>query len=199
MNSTSTSTMILVVVLVVVVVAAAALVWVYVYRSRRSMRLKTRFGAEYTRTVRQLGDPARAEAELRKREARVAELRIRPLTAEEATRFSQAWLRLQGRFVDNPKGAVAEADRLVTELMTARGYPMSDFERRASDISVDHPAVVDAYRAARAIVVKDAHGGANTEELRTAIVQYRALFADLLEAPAAQVADSPQHRVGVQR
>lgn len=196
MNSTPTSTMILVIVLVV---AAAALAWVYIDRRRRSLRLKTRFGAEYTRTVRQLGDEARAEAELRKRESRVAEFRIRPLTAEEAEKFSQAWRRLQGRFVDNPRSAVAEADRLVTELMTARGYPMSDFERRASDISVDHPTVVEAYRAAQAIAVKDAHGGADTEELRTAIVQYRALFAELLEAPAAQVATSPQQRVGVQR
>lgn len=196
MNSTSTSTVILVVILVL---AASALAWAYVDRRRRSLRLKTRFGAEYARTVRQLGDQARAETELRKREARVAKFRIRPLTAEEATRFSQAWLRLQARFVDNPKGAVVEADRLVTELMTARGYPMSEFERRASDISVDHPAVVDAYRAARAIAVKDAHGAADTEELRTAIVQYRALFAELLEAPAAQVVDSPQQRVGVQR
>ncbi|HEY6923034.1 MAG TPA: hypothetical protein VI653_06170 [Steroidobacteraceae bacterium] len=197
MNSTSTSTMILVVILVVA--AAAALVWVYVDRRRQSLRLKTRFGAEYGRTVRQLGDQARAEAELRKREARVAKFTIRPLTSEEAARFSQAWRRLQGRFVDNPKGAVAEADRLVTELMTARGYPMSDFERRASDISVDHPAVVDAYRAAQAIAVKDAHNAADTEELRTAIVHYRALFADLLDAPAAREADSPQHRLGVQR
>ena len=190
----------MILVVILVVAAAAALVWAYVDRQRRqSRRLKTRFGAEYGRTVRQLGDPARAEAELRKREARVAKFTIRPLTAEEATRFSEAWRRLQGRFVDNPKGAVAEADRLVTELMTARGYPMADFERRASDISVDHPAVVDAYRAAQAIAVKDAHGAVDTEELRTAIVHYRALFADLLDAPAAQVADSPQHRVGVQR
>lgn len=197
MHSTSTSTLILVVILVVA--AAAAIAWVFLDRRRQSRRLKTRFGAEYGRTVRQLGDQSRAEAELRKREARVAEFRIRSLTAEEATRFSQAWLRLQGRFVDNPKGAVAEADRLVTELMTARGYPMSDFERRASDVSVHHPAVVDAYRAAQAIAMKDAHGAATTEELRTAIVHYRALVADLLEAPAARVADSPQHRVGVQR
>lgn len=198
MNSTATSTVILIVILLVVA-AAAALVWVYVGRRRQSLRLKTRFGPEYSRTVRQLGDPARAEAELRKREARVAKFTIRPLTEEEATRFSESWRRLQGRFVDNPKGAVAEADRLVTELMTARGYPMSDFERRASDISVDHPAVVDAYRAAQAIAMKDAHGSASTEELRKAIVHYRALFADLLDAPGAQGADSPQHRVGVQR
>ena len=198
MNSTPTSTVIAVVILLVVL-ATAALVWLYVDRRRQSVRLKKRFGAEYNRTVRQLGNQTRAEAELRRREARVAEFKIRPLTAEEATRFSQAWRRLQGRFVDNPKGAVGEANRLVTELMTARGYPMNDFERRVSDISVDHPAVVDAYRAAQAIAVKDAHGSASTEELRTAIVHYRALFADLLEAPAAEVADSPQHHIGVQR
>ncbi len=195
MNSTSTSTLIIVVILVVA--ALAALVWA-VYRKRQSQRLRTRFGSEYNRTVRQLGDESRAEAELKKREARVATFTIRPLTAEEAARFSREWSRLQGRFVDNPKGAVAEADRLVTELMTARGYPMSDFERRASDISVDHPAVVDAYRGAQVIAARDARGDADTEELRRAIVHYRTLFADLLEAPVARVADRPRQRVGVQ-
>jgi hypothetical protein len=106
--------------------------------------------------------------------------------------------RTQGRFVDNPKGAVVEADKLVTELMTTRGYPMGDFERRASDISVDHPGVVESYRSARAIAARNARGEADTEELRKAVVHYRTLFADLLEVPARQVVERPQRRIAGQ-
>jgi len=196
MSTTPTNVIILAVLLVLG--AVAALVWAVVYRKRQSLRLRRRFGAEYNRAIQQLGGQSQAEAELRKREARVAKLTIRPLTAEEAARFSQAWHRLQGRFVDNPKGAVAEADKLVRELMTARGYPMGDFERRASDISVDHPTVVDAYRAAQVIAVKDARGEADTEELRKAVVHYRELFSELLEVNAAPVAERPRHGMAVQ-
>jgi hypothetical protein len=177
MNTTSTTML----AVLLILVAVAAVVAVIVYRKRQSLRLKKRFGGEYDRTVQQLGDQSRAEAELRKREVRVAKLNILPLTPEEAARFSQAWNRLQGRFVDDPKGTVADADKLVRELMTVRGYPMGDFERRASDISVDHAAVVEAYRAAQVIAVRDARGEADTEELRRAIVHYRTLFAELLE------------------
>jgi len=196
MNTIAASTIILAVVLVLL--AVAALVWASVYRKQQSLRLMTRFGAEYDRAVQRLGSQPKAETELRKCETRVAKLSITPLTAEEAARFSQAWRRLQGRFVDDPKGAVADADKLVRELMTARGYPMGDFERRASDISVDHPTVVQAYRAAQVIAVKDARGEADTEELRRAIVHYRSLFADLLEVIAAPVAEGPEHSVAVQ-
>lgn len=187
-------------ILVVILVAAAvgAIVGISMYKRRQSTRLKTRFGGEYDRTVQELGDQTRAEAELKQREARVAKFTIRPLTEEQAERFSQAWNRTQGRFVDNPKGAVVEADKLVTELMTARGYPMGDFERRASDISVDHPGVVESYRSARAIAARNARGEADTEELRKAVVHYRTLFADLLEVPARQVVERPQRRIAGQ-
>jgi hypothetical protein len=107
------------------------------------------------------------------------------LTPSEADRFSQTWKDLQGRFVDNPKGAVVQADELVRELMLKRGYPMGDFEHRAADISVDHPAVVANYRAAQAIAVRDKRGEANTEELRKAVVHYRALFDEMLEVKKA--------------
>jgi hypothetical protein len=187
------SAIILVVILVAAAVAAVA--GMCVYRRRQSARLKTRCGGEYDRTVQELGDQSRAEAELKRREARVAKFTIRPLTKEQAARFTQAWSRVQGRFVDSPKDAVVAADKLVTELMTARGYPMSDFERRASDISVDHPGVVASYRSARAIAAKNEQGEADTEELRNAIVHYRTLFADLLEVPTPQVA---QRRIAVQ-
>jgi hypothetical protein len=196
MNTTPTSTIILAVVLILA--AAAAIIAALVHRKRQSLRLKNRFGAEYGRTVERAGGQSKAEAELRQREARVAKLDIRPLPAEEARKFSQAWKALQGRFVDNPRGAVAQADKLVRELMMARGYPMGDFERRAADISVDHPGVVDAYRAAQVIAVKDARGEADTEELRKAIVHYRTLFADLLEVRADPVTEMPQPSVAVQ-
>ncbi len=190
MNATSTSEIILAVVLVLI--AVAAVTTIYLYRRRQSQRLKVRFGAEYGRTVKQLGGESRAEAELRRRETRMAKLAIRPLTAAEAERFHDAWVRLQGRFVDDPHGTVAEADKLVTELMVARGYPMSDFDHRAADISVDHPRVVDAYRSAQLIAVRDRRGEADTEELRKAIVHYRSLFADLLEVSAPQVSPEPR-------
>jgi hypothetical protein len=117
------------------------------------------------------------------------------LAPEEAARFSQAWKTLQGRFVDNPKGVLIEADQLVRELMQLRGYPMGDFERRAADISVDHPAVVDHYRAAQAIAMRDRRGEADTEELRRAVVHYRALFDELLEVDPGQRAPAKQMEV----
>ena len=197
MSTTTPTTIVLAVLLILA--AVAAVIWAaMLYRKRQSLRLKTRFGAEYDRTVQKLGGQTQAEAELRQREARVAKLTLRPLAASEAAKFGEAWNRLQGRFVDDPKGAVAEADRLVRDLMMTLGYPMGDFERRASDISVDHPAVVESYRAARSIAVKDARGEADTEELRTAVVHYRTLFSELLEGNSAPVKERPEHTVAVQ-
>jgi hypothetical protein len=118
-------------------------------------------------------------------------LSIIPITAVDAARFSNAWSALQGRFVDNPKGVVAEADGLVRELMLKRGYPMADFEGRAADISVDHPIVVKNYRAAQAIAVRDVRGEADTEELRKAVVHYRTLFDELLGVVPTKVAAKP--------
>jgi hypothetical protein len=158
-----------------------AAVWVFSRRRTQSQRLEVRFGPEYSRTVDEFGGRAKAEAELKAREKRVEHLSITTLVPSEAARFNQAWNALQGRFVDNPKGVVVQADQLVRELMLKRGYPMGDFERRAADISVDHPALVESYRAAQAIAVRDQRGEADTEELRKAVVHYRALFDELLE------------------
>ena len=138
----------------------------------------------------------KGESELKARERRVEHLDIAPLAPAEAARFSEAWKSLQGRFVDNPQGVVVQADQVVRELMLKRGYPMADFEHRAADISVDHPGVVQNYRAAQTIAVRGARGEASTEELRNAVVHYRALFDELLEvrepkepvAPATPVA-----------
>jgi hypothetical protein len=128
-----------------------------------------------------VGNPRKADALLDARARRVSRYTIRPLSSEEHQRFLTAWGRLQGMFVDDPAGAVAEADVLVADLMDTRGYPTRDFDHRAEDISVDHPDVVQHYREAHAIAVNHAHSGTSTEELRKAIVHYRAIFDDLLD------------------
>jgi hypothetical protein len=179
MNPTTTNWIVLAVILLLILCAAAA--WMYTQRRRQSERLKGRFGPEYERTINKMGDRTKAEMELREREKRVEGFAITTLTPSEAARFAQAWNTLQGRFVDNPNGVVVQADHLVYELMQKRGYPMGDFERRAADISVDHPSVVANYRAARAIALRDERGEADTEDLRKALVHYRALFDELLE------------------
>ena len=179
MDTIPTSWIVFGTILVVALLVAAA--WVLSQRKKRSLRLQQRFGQEYIRTVDEFGGRAKAESELKAREKRVEHLSITSLAPSEAARFSHAWNALQGRFVDNPKGVVVQAEQLVRELMLARGYPMGDFERRSADISVDHPAVVEAYRAAQAIAVRDQRGEANTEELRKAVVHFRALFDELLE------------------
>jgi hypothetical protein len=164
----------------VIVVAALALVWFYGQRRRRQ-QLRERFGPEYDRTVQAVGTADRAEAVLAEREKRVSGYHIRTLGEAERGRFSEAWRQAQSTFVDDPGSAVVEADRLVTEVMVARGYPMADFDRRAEDLTVDHPNVVHHYRAAREIAASHARGAASTEDLRQALVHYRALFADLLD------------------
>ena len=179
----------------VLVLALVALAVYFFYRRRQSQRLEQRFGDEYARLLRQHGSRAKAEAELREREARVGQLRIVPLAPEEAARFSSAWNRVQAEFVDNPTGAVAQADQLVRELMQKRGYPMGDFEHRAADISVDHPAVVSNYRAAQDIRARNLRGEVETEELRKAVVHYRALFDELLEVRAVERASMPARPV----
>ncbi len=178
MNTLDTQSMAILVVVVLAIIAVGA--WLY-SRKKQSDRLAQRFGPEYGRAVHEMGSRTKAESELRAREKRVEKFNIVPLAPADADRFSLAWRTLQGRFVDNPKGALMEADQLVRELMLKRGYPMGDFERRAADISVDHPAVVDHYRAAQAIAARDQRGEADTEEMRRAVVHYRALFDELLE------------------
>jgi hypothetical protein len=171
--------LILAAVLVLALIAVAA--WAGAQRRRKeSGRLQQRFGPEYVRLVNEVGR-SKAEAELAAREKRVEGLEIVALSTVDATKFRQAWVAVQARFVDDPKTSVVEADHLVYDLMAKRGYPMGDFERRAADISVDHPAVVSNYRAARAIALRDERSEATTEELRKAVVHYRALFQELLE------------------
>jgi len=179
MDTITTQTWAIVGVVVVLLLLALA-AWLFI-RNKQSYRLQQRFGPEYGHAVGDLGSRAKAESELKARESRVESFTIVALSPAEAARFSQSWSALQGRFVDNPKGVVAQADQLVRELMLARGYPVGDFERRAADISVDHPGVVEHYRAAQAIAVRDQRGEADTEQQRKAVVHYRALFDELLE------------------
>ena len=160
--------------------------WLFFQKKKQSARLQQRFGPEYGRTLGELGGRTKAESELKAREKRVEHLSITPLAPAEADRFSEAWNALQGRFVDNPKGVVVQADQLVRELMLKLGYPMGDFERRSADISVDHPAVVENYRAAQAIAARDERGEADTEELRKAVVHYRVLFDEMLDVREAK-------------
>ncbi|HEY6058850.1 MAG TPA: hypothetical protein VIV06_12525, partial [Candidatus Limnocylindrales bacterium] len=171
-----TTLIVLLALAVLIVVAVAAVI---AGRRRRSEQLRSQFGPEYERVVKSR-DVRDAEAELDARRRRVEELEIRPLDDVSISRYSDAWRATQARFVDDPAGAVADADRLLGEVMAARGYPMADFEQRAADISVNHADVVEHYRAAHAIAARQAAGQATTEELRQALVHCRALFEDLL-------------------
>jgi hypothetical protein len=195
-NSNDPQTIIVGAVLLLAVIGMVFLV-ARARRKAQSDHLQKRFGPEYNRVVKTVGDREKAEAELKARETRVERLKLIPLSQTEATRFAQEWTLLQSNFVDNPTGVVGEADRLVRELMGKRGYPMGDFERRAADISVHHPAVVENYRAAQAITARAARGEAGTEDLRTAVVHYRALFEELLEAGAAH--EGPQSPEAIRR
>jgi hypothetical protein len=177
---------------IAIVIAAAlvvaALAWLYARRRRTtSAGLRRRFGPEYEQTVREQGSARKAEAQLADRQKRVATLEIRDLDPAERERFSGQWHALQSRFVDDPQGAVTDADALVSSLMQTRGYPVADFNQRAADISVDHPQVVANYRAAHEVALRLAKGEANTEDLRTATIHYRSLFEDLVLAPSVLV------------
>lgn len=176
---------------VIALIVVAAVAWL-MWQRQRSSRLRERFGPEYERHVERVGSVRAAEAELAQRERRVARFHIRPLTPEDATRFSAQWEAIQAKFVDDPHGAVTDADKVIGEVMLARGYPVGDFEQQVADISVDHPDVVINYRAAREIADEHRRGQASTEDLRQAMVHYRALFRDLLETPAEAIPDADQ-------
>jgi len=171
----------LVLILVIaLVVAVAAAAWLYT-RKRRTDELRGRFGPEYDRAVEAHDDPRSAEKTLEERQERVERLQIRALEPREREQFAERWRSVQAQFVDDPSGATKEADRLVAEVMQTRGYPVGDFDQRASDISVDHPHVVENYRAAHGIALRNERGETETEDLRQAMVHCRALFDDLLE------------------
>ena len=166
--------------LVVVIVVLLAVVGWLLYERRRSTELRSTFGPEYERTVKDAGDRRAAEDELRKRQERVQALEIRPLGGTDRQRYATEWRQVQALFVDEPKVAIDDADDLIGRVMEARGYPVADFEQRVADVSVGHGAVVEHYRAAHAIAERRDDVATDTEALRQAMVHYRALFEDLL-------------------
>jgi hypothetical protein len=171
------TTLIVVVVAVVLVAGAVALL---LTRRRRTDALRSRFGPEYERAVAATGKVGAAERILEDRAKRVASFNLRPLSADEAQRFSNSWKIVQAHFVDDPRTAVLEADRLIDEVMRARGYPEEDPARQLEDLSVEHARVIEHYRAGRTIVVRHGQGQASTEDLRQAMVHFRALFEELV-------------------
>ena len=164
-----------VVVVLVIVVAIAA-----VASRRRRHHLQQRFGSEYDRTVEGADRRREAERDLRDREARHDELELRPLSEASRQRYTEQWQDMQSGFVDRPQVAVADADRLITDLMRERGYPVDDFDTRSELVSVDHPDVVENYRTAHGIAVRTVEGRTSTEDLRQAVISYRALFEEML-------------------
>lgn len=170
-----------------IVVVVLAAIWYGTTVSRRRS-LQDRFGPEYDRTLADAPTRREGEAELREREQRRDELDIRPLEAEQRQRYLREWELVQADFVDDPGGAVSQADALIQRVMRDRGYPVEDFEQRSADLSVDHADVLEHYRAGHTIAEKHERDEADTEELRQALVHYRALFAELLvEEPARKV------------
>ena len=178
----SFSTNQLVIAAVILIVLIAVIIGIFVQRSRtRTLELRNRFGTEYDRAVATHGSTRKAELQLAKRTDRVEEMKIRELGSIERDRFVSDWQIVQSHFVDHPKAAVNEADALINALLEARGYPQSDFEQRAADISVHYPRVMANYRNAHAIATRSGITEPSTEELRTAMIHYRAIFDDLLQ------------------
>jgi hypothetical protein len=175
-----------IVAVVVVVVVIGGALWA---RVRRTRQLQRRFGPEYGRTVERFGEPHAAERELIERTRRREQLVITALSDEERMTFSSRWDATQARFVDDPAAAVADADRLIADVMRVRGYPVEGFEQQAADVSVDHPEVVAEYRAGHRIAEANDRQQASTEDLRQAMVHYRALFQSL-------VTETPEHAEG---
>ena len=174
------------IIMVVIIVVAAALF----IRAQNRRRLKSRFGPEYDRAIEETGGAREAEAQLQARAARVKKYQLHPLAAEDKARFAAAWRAIQARFVDDPRDATTSADDLLGQVMSARGYPDGDFDQRLEDLSVDHAETVQNYRAAHDVVLRHARGDAGTEDLRKAMIDYRALVDDLVGEPTTLAAAS---------
>lgn len=178
-------------IIIAIIVVALIIIGIalMIVRKRQGDRLRQHFGQEYERQVQEAGGSrTKAETELLRREKRVEKLDIKPLSPNERDAYAANWQQVQGRFVDDPERSIAMADALVAEVMKARGYPVDDFEQRAADISVDHPKLVENYRAAHDIAVRRSEGKADTEDLRSAFIGYRSLFEELLNADAPELA-----------
>lgn len=183
------------IVIAVAVIVILAIAVMSAMSRRRRHHLQGRFGPEYDRTLDGSSSRRSAERDLRDRESRRDELQLQPLSEASRARYEQQWSDLQGGFVDRPQVAVADADRLITDLMRERGYPVDDFDTRSELVSVDHPQVVENYRTAHSIAAKNVEGKTSTEDLRQAVVSYRALFEEMLvEDVAAPHSDTSTPR-----
>jgi hypothetical protein len=185
-----------IVIIVAAVLVVAAIVAAAAARKRRTSQLREGFGPEYDRTVDSAGGRRDAERELQERRERREALDIRDLSPAARDRHLESWRVLQARFVDDPGSSVREADRLVQDVMRERGYPIHNFEQRAADVSVDHPHVVEHYRAAHRIWAANERGEATTEDLRQSVVHYRALFDELLGGTADEPLARDEARTG---
>jgi hypothetical protein len=174
------TTYIIIIVVVVLVVLGVILALVFSPK-KRSQQFQNKFGPEYDRAVKTAGSEKKAQAELNQRQKHVDTMNIRPLSVSERERYQAEWTAIQAKFVDQPGQATVEADHLIMEVMKVRAYPVSDFDQRAADISVNYPTLVSNYRAAREIAIKNEQHSANTEELRQALIYYRSLFDELLK------------------
>lgn len=181
MEINNTTLLILLAVIGLIVIGILVTAW---RRIQRSNQLQERFGSEYDRTLEEAGDRRQAERELEQRVAHVKKLNIRPLTAEEVNRHALEWQETQREFVDEPLAALQKADRLIREVLKARGYPVEDFEQRVADISVDYPELVTNYRGMHRIAIKEENVG--TEEIRQAMIHGRALFESLISQPSSE-------------
>jgi len=188
MNLPFTNIQIIVAAAILAVILIIILVVYNRHRSNRTAGFKTRFGSEYDRAVATHGSSNKAESKLADRETRVEAMKIRELGPAERERFIVQWNGLQSRFVDHPKTAVIEADEVINALLLARGYPKNDFDQRAADVSVTYPNVMENYRLANGIAIRTGLAEATTEELRTAMIQYRAVFDELIRAQTPAVA-----------
>jgi hypothetical protein len=185
----NTTTIVLVAIVFLVVGGLLAMA---VMRFQRTRRLRDRFGPEYDRMIKEAGDKQKAESELEARLAHVEALKIRPLSAEDVNRFSLEWQDTQAAFVDEPLASLQKADRLIREVMKAKGYPVEDFEQRAADISVDYPELVTDYRGLHLIAVKEEDDEVSTEEMRQAMVHGRALFENLVSRETSETTEQKE-------
>jgi hypothetical protein len=186
-------------IVIAVLVVAALVAWNLMSR-RRTSRLQERFGPEYDRAMKEQGARRKAEGELRDRERRREAITLSELSPAARDRYRSRWHDVQARFVDEPAGSVSQADGLVNQVMQERGYPMADFEQRTADISVDHAEVVERYRAAHGIALAQDAGHASTDDLREAMIHYRALFDELLgDREGAQTSGEPTDESGMRR
>jgi hypothetical protein len=196
------NTMTLSVILVIAaVLIGAVLVMLISGRRNRSKNLRQKYGTEYDHTLKESKNRRAAEDTLREREKHVSNLNIRTLDEKELNEYHQKWIKIQANFVNDPAKSVEDGNQLISAAMIARGFPINNFEQRAADISVLYPDFVTNYRSAEAIALKNRTSGASTEELRQAMVYYRALFDELLGSAEMKeeikVADSAEEKIAV--